>query len=275
MKKIVMAETGLCRLWPPAVCIIIFLISGCRGPQAAGNEAWTVVELLTRGERTQAVMETVEVRHCPVPDRKTVECSAGTASNFSASLGASVGLSAGAQVTLDPSIGVELGFNRTSGQTLTLDTPSEGSTYVYVVKKEYRIISGKARVRAAGGQERDGAYVFEASCALRTESRRRLTCEGGEVTPAPAATASLTATSTPMPTVTSTPTLTPTSTPTRTSTSRPMVTPRPTETPVPTRPHPTATLSAPTPAPTATARPADTPAPPPPEPKPVATDSHP
>jgi hypothetical protein len=98
-----------------ALIVAAFSLSGCPG----ADETWALVQLLTKGEQTVTNTQTAEVRNCGgLPEKKTVQCSAGTESNMSISLGGSVVTSI--RGTLDASVAAELGFNRTSGQTLEL-----------------------------------------------------------------------------------------------------------------------------------------------------------
>jgi len=160
-----------------ALITIPLLTSMCSGPRAAAHEAWTITQLLTQGERVESVTEVVEVRNCGVAERKTVDCSAGTSNNFSTSLGLDLGLEAGIEVGIGPSIAADLGFNRSSGESLDLDTPPSGYINRYVVVKEYRIVSGKVLARSSTGGEQEAQYAFQASCSLGVESLETFECE--------------------------------------------------------------------------------------------------
>jgi hypothetical protein len=69
------------------LCFIVlivaaFSLSGCPG----ADETWALVQLLTQGEQTISNIQTPEVRNCGgLPEKKTVQCSAGTESNMTIS----------------------------------------------------------------------------------------------------------------------------------------------------------------------------------------------
>jgi hypothetical protein len=171
---------------------IALLTSTCGGgPQAALHESWTLVQLLTQDERQESITETIDVRNCGVAEQKGIECSAGTSNNLSVSLGASVGVALGGKLTFDPSVANQLGFDRSSGESLQLETPAEGYVNRFVVTKNYRIISGQARARSSSGEERDGVYTFHASCSLRIEAVETLTCAEAQESTVPSAPGSL------------------------------------------------------------------------------------
>jgi hypothetical protein len=163
------------------ICILgILLLSGCRGTSAVAKESWTVIQLLSHEEKREQLLEIAEVRNCQAPEVKSVSCSAGTATNFSVSLDAEVGLNLGAEVSISPSVAEELGFDRNSGETLQLETPPQGYYYRYTIRKEFTIVVGEARVQSSTGEMKSGIYTFDAKCLLSIEDLELLTCEDRE-----------------------------------------------------------------------------------------------
>lgn len=250
-------------------CVLSWLACACgSGAPAAAHEMWTVAELLTKGERSESTEEVKEVRNCDAPEIKTITCSAGISNNLSVSLGVGASVGEAVEIAIDSSVSTKLGFNRNSGESLTLETPPLGSIYRYVIAKEYRILSGQVLVRSPEGEDQEGTYSFQADCSLRIKSIETVPCpENKNSSPSwtPSAGPSLVSTSVPS---TNTPTaLLPEPPPTTTSMSTP-TTPAPTRTSTasPTQPPPTHTTApSPTqPAPTDAGRPekpAGTPAP--------------
>jgi hypothetical protein len=167
-----------------ALIVVAFLLSGCPG----ADETWALVKLLTKGEETVSTTETVEVRNCGgLPEKKIIQCSAGTDRNMSISLGGSI--ITGIQGTLDPSVATQLGFNRTSGQSLEIETPSAGFIAQYRITRNYRVISGRALARSSSGREQHIDYAFQADCALRIDSREDVSCDAqGQLPPSTVAT---------------------------------------------------------------------------------------
>jgi len=222
--------------------IIALLTSACNGPQAAVHESWTLGQLLTRGERIESTREVIQVRNCGVAERKTVECSAGTSNDLSVSLALGTEVGEIVEITVEPSIGIELGFSRSGGESLELDTPPAGYVYRYTLTKEYRIVSGQALAHSSTGEEQQVVYTFQASCSLRIEPPQKLSCvEAGELLPTPSTPLLSSPTSTSVggeeipaqPSPTNTPALQPPQ-PLPTSTSAPQPTELPpTETPPP------------------------------------------
>lgn len=178
--------------------LVACLITACgSGTQAIVNETWTLIELITKGERTDIVTEVVQVRNCGIAERKTVDCSAGTSNNLSVSLGGSVGAGTGFEGTIDASVSSGLGLGRDSGESLNLDLPPDGFIYLYTVNKKYSVLTGEVLARSTTGNERKATYAFHATCSLKIVSREMLTCVGDEK---PAPTVIIVGTSTPYPT---------------------------------------------------------------------------
>lgn len=145
--------------------VLLILVTACSG----NDTAWTLVELLSKGEQVQTATVAVEVRNCGIVERKTHDCSAGTMNDLSVSLGGSIG-------AIDASVGNSLGIGRNSGQSLNLDSPPEGFIYRYTVNEEYHVAIGNVRARSSTGQEQVASYTFHASCSLRIETRNVLAC---------------------------------------------------------------------------------------------------
>jgi hypothetical protein len=158
--------------------VAAFLLSGCPG----ADETWALVQLLTKGEQRTSALQITDVRNCNgLPEKKTVACSAGTDSSLSISVGGSVLV--GIVGTVDPSVATELGFSRTSGQDLELETPPPGFIAQYRIITDYRVVSGRGLARSSTGREQEIAYKFQADCALRIDSRELMSCEAEDERP--------------------------------------------------------------------------------------------
>ncbi len=212
----------------------LFLLAGCSGPRAIAREGWTLMDVLTTSERTDLQTETVDVRNCGVPaaaERKSTSCSAGSSASFSVGAQADVGAGAGVvlaelNVGVGASAAFQLGFDRSSGQALDLDTPEQGVVNRYLISKEFRILTGRGRIEHTSGDVEEGAYSLQTGCFLRIEKVESLTCDAANPpTPTPTP---LRPTRTPTP-VPAEATATPTSS--STPTANPLDTPIPTATP--------------------------------------------
>jgi hypothetical protein len=227
------------------LCILILFGSTSCGLPGAARESWTLVQILTTGERTETRTERVTVRNCRVPEFKTVECSAGTADNFSLQLGGTMGLNAGGELTFDPALITELGFDMSSGESMTLPTPPEGHIAYYTIEKTYQLISGEVLARSSNGDEEALRYAFQARCTQSiADDPYIIPCDGqSELSPTPEPTPTSQPTE-PLPTETL-PTEVPTPTPRviilPTATSNILPTPQPTamDTPTSAPPAPT------------------------------------
>jgi len=167
--------------------LVVSLATACDGTKPAVGETWTLVELLTRGKRTDIVPEVVEVRNCGVAERKTVNCSAGTSNDLSVNLGGGVTFGGGVEGTISASVSSGLGLGRDSGESLALDLPPEGFIYRYTIEKTYRVLAGEVLARSSEGNEHRAPYAFHASCSIRIESREESPCTKAQaptVTPA-------------------------------------------------------------------------------------------
>lgn len=212
------------------------LLASCAGPSAIAREGWTLIDVLTTSERRDFQSESVDVRNCGIPaaaERKSTSCSASSSASFSlgveesVEMGAQAGVNAGieASASLNVSVGasaaVALGFDRSSGESLDLDTPEQGFVNRYRIEKEFRILNGQGRIQHKDGDVEDGVYTLQTGCFLRIERVEILTCEAAS-TPTPRPTPMLpTHTPTPIP-------FKPDETPTRAATpipAEPTVTP--------------------------------------------------
>ncbi len=170
------------------------LLSACSPKNPGTATSWRVVQLLSQEEQVESITEVRTVRHCgPIVEQKSISCIAGTSNELSFSIGGSGGISLGAELTLDSSIGNALGLNRESGEQLDLPVPPDGSVYRYIVTTEYRVLNGEALAKSSSGEERNATYTFQATCTLRIESVEEAACpqpmagtenaSGGEPTP--------------------------------------------------------------------------------------------
>lgn len=199
--------------------LLIHCFAGC-GVRGCARESWTLMQILTTGERIETHVEKVAVRNCGISERKTVECSAGTASSFIVQLGGSGGVSAGGEVTLDPALATELGVEQESGESLDLPPAPDGYIAHYTVEKTYRLLSGEVLAHSSRGAEKKMQYAFKASCSQRILDVNLVPCEDTTAVPLSEAPP------------TNTPTQ-PSPTDTLTATPRPMIKPSHTPTFVP------------------------------------------
>lgn len=159
------------------ILVFVGLTSCSSGAQATGNEAWSLVKLISKGEPIDNIVpETIEVRNCVVPETKTTDCSAGTSNSLSVEFGGGVEFGEGFSGSIDSSISSSLGIGRQSGQSISLDVPPSGYIYTYEVDKRYSVISGEVVARSTSGQEQNVGYVFNASCSITIISREQASC---------------------------------------------------------------------------------------------------
>jgi hypothetical protein len=163
------------------IAISLLLLSSlisCDGSgQAAGNETWSLVKLISKGEpRDNVVPETIEVRNCVVPETKTTDCSAGTSNSLSIDFGVGVEFGEGVSGSIDSSVSSSLGIGQQSGQSISLDVPPSGYFYTYEVEKRFSVISGEAVARSSNSKEQTVSYVFNASCSITIVSREQAIC---------------------------------------------------------------------------------------------------
>lgn len=167
------------RILKTIISLLLFssLTSCGGGGQAATNETWSLVKLVSKGEPIDNVVsETIEVRNCVVPETKATDCSAGTSNSLSVEFGGSVEFGEGLSGSIDSSVSSSLGIGRQSGQSISLDVPPSGYIYTYEVDKRFSLISGEAVARSSSGQEQIVSYVFNASCSITIVSREQASC---------------------------------------------------------------------------------------------------
>jgi hypothetical protein len=172
------------RILKTAISILLLssLISCGGGGQTAGNETWSLVRLISKGNPIDNVVpETIEVRNCVVPETKTTDCSAGTSSSLSVDFGGSVEFGEGVSYSIDSGVSSSLGIGRQSGQSISLDTPPSGYIYIYEVDKRFSVINGEVLAHSSNGNEQNVNYVFNASCSITIVSREQTTCSGTTV----------------------------------------------------------------------------------------------
>lgn len=161
------------------LCLIFALsllfLSAC-GVTTSVNETWSLITLLSSGEKNDDVIETVEVNNCGIPEPKVTECSAGTTNDlsFTGGLGGQVGV--GGSVSLSGEVSSGLGIGKTSGENLSLEVPPDGQIYVYKIQKNFRVISGELLARSSEGDEEKVSYNFHASCSIHIVSRQTQSC---------------------------------------------------------------------------------------------------
>ena len=125
-----------------------------------------MVELLSKGERTDVVTEIVEVRNCGSPEQKTTSCSAGTSNELNVSLSGGLQYGEGVVGSIGADVTTGLGIGRDSGESIELELPPSGSIYRYTIKKTYKVLAGKVLARSSSGKEQEAEYAFHASCSI-------------------------------------------------------------------------------------------------------------
>lgn len=165
------------RIWLVMTILLPILLTGC-GTGSVLNETWTMTKLVTVGEDTDTVPETVVIRNCGIPEEKVTDCSAGTTKDLSLSFSGGGQIGIGAGINLSGSVQSGLGIGRSSGESLTLPVPPEGSIYEIDVVKEYKIKSGIMLAHSESGAEQDVSYNFMASCSIQTIEKRIESCDG-------------------------------------------------------------------------------------------------
>lgn len=160
-----------------SLLLLSSLVSCGGGGQAAVNETWSLVKLVSKGDPIDNIVpETIEVRNCGIPETKTTDCSAGTSNSLSVDFGGGVEFGEGVSGSIDSSVSSSLGIGRQSGQSISLDVPLSGYIYTYEVEKRFSIISGEAVARSNNGKEQTVSYVFNASCSITIISREQTSC---------------------------------------------------------------------------------------------------
>jgi formylglycine-generating enzyme required for sulfatase activity len=166
------------KLARPLVFIwVILLLSSCIGTQATGNQALTMVKVLTSGNDTETTPPiSVEVGNCNgFPDHKIEECTAGSENNITLTAGGSVGNTI---VSFDPSVSTQLGFTTGITQSIALDPPPSGFIYQYTITTTYQIIAGNALVQSSDGKQETAQYRYHASCSINKSVPEIKNCQG-------------------------------------------------------------------------------------------------
>jgi hypothetical protein len=156
--------------------MLIFQISACGGTRAAVNETWSLVEIVTKGDRIDTFTDTVKVQNCGIIQPKTVTCSAGMTNDLTVSLGGEVGVGAGSNFSIDGSVSKGLGIGRESGENVELETPPDGFVYIFTINKEYRVTTGELVAESVSGKQQTANYNFNASCSIQVVSKNQVSC---------------------------------------------------------------------------------------------------
>lgn len=160
------------------------LVSCGGNGQAAVNETWSLVKLVSKGDPIDNVIyEPIEVRNCIVPETKTTNCSAGTSNSLSVNFGGSVEYGEGVSVSVDSGVSSGIGIGYENGQSITLDVPPSGYIYIYEVEKRFSVISGDAVARSNNGNEQTVSYAFNASCSITVISQEKISCSNAGENP--------------------------------------------------------------------------------------------
>ncbi len=162
------------------ILLSVLLVASCGTPgeQAVVQEHWSLVKLLSEGERTEVFEEPVTVNNCGYPEKKTTGCAAGLSNDISVSLGGGVQIGTGLQVSLEAEVIRTLGVGTQSMETLELPLPPTCSSSKYIVVKEYSVKAGEAIARSSSGKEETANYVFNARCSVYIKSEERSACPG-------------------------------------------------------------------------------------------------
>lgn len=164
------------------IIITVTVLTACSSESPAVNESWALIDLISKGERTSVATEIVEVRNCEAVERKATDCSAGTNNDLTVSIEGGIQF-AGGIVSVNTSVANGLGIGHNSGESLTLDTPAEGSIYIYTIDKEYRLVTGEMLVRSSTGRETEANYIFHASCSIKVVNVETASCSTGNIPP--------------------------------------------------------------------------------------------
>jgi hypothetical protein len=151
-------------LWRYLLPILGLFISTCSSPNA-NNENWTLIDITEKEISSAITKSVVTVKNCcGLPEIKTKTCSAGTSSDMSFDFGVDIGLPG--VVSISPSIGQTLGFNKSSEESIELPSPPDGYIYQYEVITTYSIITGNALYRSENGTVKKGTFNYHASCSI-------------------------------------------------------------------------------------------------------------
>jgi len=148
-------------------------ISSCAG----GESTWSLVELVTVGDPIENLAsEVVEVKNCGIPIEKTTDCSAGTSTDLTLTLSSGGAFGVGSQFTIEASVATTLGIGQQSGESVKLNTPPNGSIYIYTVNKLYRIVTGEVLARSSDGDEQIYNFNFHARCSIDIVAVEQVSC---------------------------------------------------------------------------------------------------
>ena len=156
--------------------ILFFHLTACGGAGASVNETWSLVQILTTGDRVDTFTDTVKVQNCGIVQPKTVTCSAGTTNDLSVNLGGQAGVGAGATFFIEGSVSKGLGIGRESGENVELETPPDGYIYIFKVNKEYLVTAGELVAQSSSGEQKTANYNFNASCSIEVAAKRQVSC---------------------------------------------------------------------------------------------------
>ena len=161
---------------------LVLLIGGCIPVTRA---SWEVFELLSKdNEEMRTVSESIRVSGCVIPERKSVDCSAGTDNELTFVLGGSVGGGGrGTEINVSPGVEASLIVGQSDGESLELPQAEPGFIYHYEVLKTYRVISGEVLARSSMGQTRTASFAFHASCSVQAASVQIEPCAADAAAP--------------------------------------------------------------------------------------------
>jgi hypothetical protein len=163
--------------------LILFLLVSCSGPKAVGNETWSLIKLVTQGERIDTFTDVVTVRNCGIVQPTTLTCSAGTTNDLSVSLGGGTEFGEGVKFSIDASVSAGLGIGRETGMNVTLETPPDGFVYIFTVTKQFKVSTGDLLAQSSSGDQKTVSYNFNASCSIQVETKQREACEAATSNP--------------------------------------------------------------------------------------------
>ena len=156
--------------------VLIFQLAACIGTRAAGNETWSLVEIVTKGNQIDTFTDTVKVQNCGIVQPKTIICSAGTTHDLSVSIGGGTEFGEGVKFSIAGSVSTGLGIGRESGENVELEIPPDGFVYIFTINKEYRITTGELIAQSSSGEQQTANYNFNASCSIQVVSRKQVSC---------------------------------------------------------------------------------------------------
>lgn len=156
--------------------VLILQLTACTGAGAAGSETWTLMEIVTKGDRVDTFTDSVTVQNCGIVQPKTITCSAGTTKDLNVSIGGGAEFGEGAKISIDGSVSTGLGIGRESGENVELEIPPDGYVYIFTVNKEYRVTAGELLAQSSSGEQQAVNYNFNASCSIQVVNRKQVSC---------------------------------------------------------------------------------------------------